>query len=261
VRSLAGCSRPITSTALLEAALAFAASFTAGYLGAAVGLVLGTLRLPAIVLLAGDASAAAGTNIAISAAAAASGGYVHARAKRVDWRIVAWMAPPSVAGAVVGGLYGHVVPTSLLFAGIAAVLAWNGLDLLVSPVRPRERTEPRVWSAAVFGLVIGLVGGAVGVILGTLRMPALLRAVGLTAHRAVGTNLVVGFLLGIAGFAAHALRLEVEWNLLGAGLAGALPGAWFGARATGRFSEQGLRRAIGVALLAIAVVFAIEAAL
>ena len=48
--------------------LAFAASFVAGYLGSAVGLVLGTLRLPAMLVAAGDASAAAGTNIAISAA-------------------------------------------------------------------------------------------------------------------------------------------------------------------------------------------------
>jgi uncharacterized membrane protein YfcA len=171
------------------------------------------------------------------------------------------MAPPSVAGAVLGGLYGHLVPTDLLFAGIAVVLAWNGLDLLFSPIGSRERTEPKVGPAALLGFVIGLVGGAIGVILGTLRMPALLRGVGLSAHRAVGTNLVVGFFLGVAGFAAHALRLEVEWDLLVAGLAGALPGAWLGARATGRFSEVGLRRAIGVALLAIAVLFAIEAAL
>jgi uncharacterized membrane protein YfcA len=225
-----------------------------------VGLVLGTLRLPAVVLLAGDANAAAGTNIAISAAAAASGGYGHARAGRVDWRVVAWMAPTSVAGAVIGGFFGHLVPTDVLFAAIAAVLAWNGFDLIVSPVRPHEKKEPSVAPAALFGFVIGLVGGAVGVILGTLRMPALLRAVGLTAHRAVGTNLVVGFALGVAGFAAHALRLEVEWDLLGAGLAGALPGAWLGARATGRFSERGLRRAIGAALLVIAVAFAVEVA-
>ena len=209
-------------------------------------------------LLAGDANAAAGTNIAISAAAAASGGYAHARAGRVDWRVVAWMAPASVIGAVIGGFFGHHVPTDLLYAGIAAVLAWNGLDLLVSPVRARERAEPRVATAAAFGLVIGLIGGAIGVILGTLRMPALLRAVGLTAHRAVGTNLVVGFLLGVAGFAAHAARLEVEWDLLAAGLAGALPGAWLGAKATGRFSETGLRRAIGAALLVIAVAFALD---
>jgi uncharacterized protein len=171
------------------------------------------------------------------------------------------MAPPSIAGALVGGYFGHLVPTRALLAGIAAVLAWNGLDLLVSPVRAQPREHPRIAPAALFGFAIGLVGGAIGVILGTLRMPALLRAVGLTAHRAVGTNLVVGFLLGVAGFAAHALRLEVEWALLAAGLAGALPGAWLGARATGRFSEEGLRRAIGVALVVIALAFAVEAVL
>jgi uncharacterized membrane protein YfcA len=239
--------------------LTFAASFVAGYLGSAVGLVLGTLRLPAMLLAAGDASAAAGTNIAISAAAAASGGLRHAREGRVDWRVVAWMAPTSVVGAVVGALTGHLLPSRALFAGIAAVLAWNGVDLLVAPFRARPAPAPRLVSAAAFGFVIGIVGGALGVILGTLRMPALLRGVGLDAKRAVGTNLVVGFLLGVAGFAAHAFRLEVEWDLLGAGLAGALPGAWFGARLTGRIPERQLRRAIGAALVLIAAVFAVEA--
>jgi uncharacterized membrane protein YfcA len=214
-----------------------------------------------MLLAAGDASAAAGTNIAISAAAAASGGLRHARAGRVDRRVVAWMAPPSIAGALVGGFTGHLVPTRALLAGIAAVLAWNGLDLLVAPFRARPAAKPRIAPAVVFGFAIGLVGGALGVILGTLRMPALLRSVGLDARRAVGTNLVVGFMLGVAGFAAHALRLEVEWELLGAGLVGALPGAWLGARVTGRISERHLRRAIGAALIAIAAVFAVEALL
>jgi len=225
-----------------------------------VGLVLGTLRLPALLLASGDAASAAGTNIAISAAAAASGGLRHAREGRVERRVVAWMAPPSIAGALVGGFTGHAVPTRALFAGIAAVLAWNGLDLVVAPFRARPKARPSLVPAVVLGFVIGLVGGALGVILGTLRMPALLRAVGLDARRAVGTNLVVGFLLGLAGFAAHALRLEVEWGLLAAGLAGALPGAWLGARVTGRISETHLRRAIGAALLAIALAFAVEAA-
>jgi uncharacterized membrane protein YfcA len=224
-----------------------------------VGLVLGTLRLPALLLAAGNASAAAGTNIAISAAAAATGGLRHAREGRVDWRVVAWMAPPSVVGAVLGALTGHLVPTRLLLGGIAVVLGWNGFDLLVAPVRARPLPAPRLASAAVFGLVIGILGGALDVILGTLRMPALIRGVGLEVQRAVGSNLVVGFFLGVAGFAAHASRLEDEWGLLGAGLAGALPGAWLGARVTGRVSEGQLKRAIGIALLAIAAIFAVEA--
>jgi uncharacterized membrane protein YfcA len=221
--------------------------------------VLGTLRLPAVLVAAGNPAAAAGTNIAISAAAAASGGWRHAREGRVDWRVVAWMAPPSIIGAVVGSLLGASIPERALFAGIAAILAWNGLDLLARPVRARPRAQPRVWPAAAFGAAIGFVGGAIGVILGTLRMPALLGAVGMDAKRAVGTNLVVGFFLGIAGFVAHAAKLEVEWDLLAAGLLGAIPGAWLGAHKTGGLSEETLRRLVGVALIGVGVAFAIEA--
>ena len=245
---------------MVDALLVFGGSFVAGYLGAAVGLVLGTLRLPLLLLVAGSPSAAAGTNIAISAAAACSGAYRHAREGRVDWRVVAWMAPPSVAGAVLGALVGHLVPETALLAAVAAVLVWQGVDLLARPFRERPTERPRLASAAFFGLAIGVVGGALGVILGTLRMPALLRAVGLTARRAVGTNLVVGFVLGVAGFAAHAARLDVEWILLACGLAGALPGGWLGARLTGRVSETTLRRAIGVALLVVAAALTAEVA-
>jgi uncharacterized protein len=82
----------------------------------------------------------------------------------------------------------------------------------------------------------------------------------MTAHRAVGTNLVVGFALGVAAFVSYAAQLDVEWGLLAAGLAGALPGGWVGAQLTALASEELLRRAIGVALLAVGVAFAVETA-
>ena len=239
----------------------FGGSFVAGYLGAAVGLVLGTLRLPLVVLVAGSPASAAGTNIAISAASAATGALSHSRRGSVSWPVVWWMAPPSVAGAVVGALFGDEAPENALVAAIAAVLVWNGLDLLFRPIRGRPRERPRMLPALAFGFLIGLAGGALGVILGTLRMPALLRGVGMPARLAVGTNLVIGFALGLAAFATHALRLDVDWSLLAAGLAGALPGACLGARATAGIAEETLRRAIGVALLAVGLAFAGDAAL
>jgi len=244
-----------------ELALAFTGSFVAGYFGSALGLVLGTLRLPLILVAAGSPLAAAGTNIAISAAAAASGGLRHAREGRVDWRVVAWMAPPSVVGAVAGALLADDVPDRVLYALIAAVLVWSGIDLALRPIAPRPRGRLRLGAAAGHGLVIGAIGGAVGVILGTLRMPALVRSVGLDVRRAAGTNLVVGFLLGVAGFATHATASVIEWDLLTAGLAGALPGAWLGARLTGVASENALRLALGATLVLIGVVFAVQAAL
>jgi uncharacterized protein len=232
----------------------------AGALGSALGLVLGTLRLPLIVVLAGDPASAAGTNVAISAASAGSGSVRHAREGRVDWRVVGWMIPPTAAGAILGALFGDSAPERLLYGLIAAVLLWSGTDLLLRPFRARPRASPRFAAAVASGFGVGLLGGAAGVILGTLRMPALLAVVGMTAHRAVGTNLVVGFVLGVAAFTAYAFQMEVEWGLLAAGVAGALPGGWVGARLTGLASEELLRRAIGVALLAVGLAFAVQVA-
>jgi uncharacterized membrane protein YfcA len=227
-----------------------------------LGLVLGTLRLPLIVLATGSPLTAAGTNIAVSAAAAGAGGLKHAREGRVDWRVVAWTAPPSVVGAIAGALLADDVSEALLYGLIAAVLVWSGVDLALRPISPRQRERLRVAWGGFLAFLVGVLGGAVGVILGTLRMPALVRTVGLDVRRAAGTNLVVGFLLGVAGFATHAVGgAGIDWAVLGAGLAGAIPGGWLGARATGRVPENVLRRALGVVLVLVGVAFAVQAVL
>ena len=225
-----------------------------------LGLVLGTLRLPLIVAVTGSPLSAAGTNIAISAASAGAGALRHLREGRVDWHVVAWTAPPSVVGAVVGALVADDVSERLLYGVIAAVLVWSGIDLALRPIAARPRQRLRVARGGGLAFAIGLLGGAVGVILGTLRMPALIRSVGMDVRRAAGTNLVVGFLLGVAAFAVHAGETGVQWGVLAAGLAGAIPGGWLGAHATGRFSENALRLALGVVLVAVGVAFAVQAA-
>jgi uncharacterized membrane protein YfcA len=171
------------------------------------------------------------------------------------------MAPPSVVGAVVGALLADDVSERALQAAIAAVLVWSGIDLAFRPVQARRRERLRLAPAIAGGFGIGALGGAVGVILGTLRMPTLVRGVGLDLRRAAGTNLVVGFLLGVAGFAAHAGSLGVDWWLLVAGLAGAIPGGWLGAKMTGRVDEQALRIALGVVLVVVGAAFAAQALL
>ena len=225
-----------------------------------LGLVLGTLRLPLIVAITGSPISAAGTNIAISSASAAAGALRHLREGRVDWGVVAWTAPPSIAGAVVGALFVDDVSQSLLYAVIAAVLVWSGIDLAFRPIAARPRERLRVARGGVLAFFIGILGGAVGVILGTLRMPALIRSVGMDVRRAAGTNLVVGFLLGLSAFVVHAEATGVEWGVLAVGLAGAIPGGWLGAKATGRYSENALRLALGALLVVVGVVFAVQAA-
>ena len=226
-----------------------------------LGLVLGTLRLPFIVLASGSPIAAAGTNIAISAAAAGAGALRHAREGRVDWRVVAWIAFPSAAGAVLGAIVAGDVSESLLYGVIAAVLVWSGIDLAFRPIAARPRQRLRLVRGVGFSFGIGVLGGAVGVILGTLRMPTLIRSVGMDVRRAAGTNLAVGFFLGVAGFVTYAAEQGVDWAILAAGLAGSIPGGWLGAHATARVPENTLRIALGVVLVVVGVVFAAQALL
>jgi uncharacterized protein len=143
----------------------------------------------------------------------------------------------------------------VLLAIIGALLLYFGFDLLrtARPDRPAPAREPRdrrldIPAAVITGGVIGLLGGLVGLILGSLRMPALLRYVGETPARAVGTNLAVGVCVGAAGVIGHTPE-GVDWDLLAIGAAASVPGALLGARLTGRLSERQLLRAIGVVLV------------
>jgi uncharacterized membrane protein YfcA len=215
-----------------------------------VGLVLGNIRLPVIVLAASSPAAGAGANIGISAVAALTAAVTHIRAGRIDWRIFAWMAPPSIVGAVAGGLLSSELPGNALLAVIGVTLLVFGVDLLRphAPVSPSTVHEGGRVATVTTGAVIGLLGGFVGLILGALRLPALLRVVGADPFRAIGTNVAVGFCLGVAGVVGH-LTGGVDWTLLAVGAGASVPGALVGARLTGRLDERQLLRAVGGVLL------------
>ena len=81
-----------------------------------------------------------------------------------------------------------LVVTLLIIALIAAVLVWSGADLAVRPIKPQPQRRLRLGRGVGLSFFIGVLGGAVGVILGTLRMPALIRSVGMDVRRAAGTK-------------------------------------------------------------------------
>jgi hypothetical protein len=224
--------------------------FIVAFAGGLLGLVLGNIRLPILLLAGSSPAAVGGANIAVSGLAAAAGSIAHIRARRVDWRLVGWMVPPSVLGAIGGGFAAGHLPANTLRIVIGAALLVFGVDLL----RPRKnstpppRQQPNLRAAVLAGAVIGAIGGLIGLILGTLRLPALIRWVGEEPARAVGTNLVVGIAVGAAGLLGH-LPGGVDWTLLAVAGATSIPGALLGSRYTGRLSAPELLRAIGVILL------------
>jgi uncharacterized protein len=234
--------------------------FLIAAVGGLVGLVLGNMRLPVAVSLASSPAAGAGANIGISAVAAATASYAHIRAGRINWTLFGWIAPPSILGGLVGGYVSGVIPGDALLVLIAAVLLYSAWQLLRRRdgglSRPRAELDRR--AAVLSGLAIGLLGGIVGLILGSLRMPALLRFVGESPARAVGTNTLVGTLVGISGVIGHLGSEAPDWGVLAVGGAASVPGALIGSQLTGRLSEAQLLRAIGYVLIAAAASMVVE---
>src|SRR5215207_8913717 len=101
--------------------------------------------------------AGAGANIGISGAAAFTAAVTHIRAGRINWRLFAWMAPPSMAGAVIGGLISGAIPDTALLLVIGAALLYFGVDLLRRKAQPPKDTDGHaldVRAAVVSGALI-----------------------------------------------------------------------------------------------------------
>jgi uncharacterized membrane protein YfcA len=236
--------------------------FAVALAGGLVGLVLGNIRLPFTLVVAGSAGAATGANLLISAAAAGAAGITHIRAGRVNWRLFAWMLPPSVLFALLGGYVSGVLPRTPLLLIIAAVLVVSGFQMLGwQPIPERANIDgpgPVIYAAGI-GAVVGFLGGVVGLILGSLRVPALIRLVGELPSRVTGTNLAVGFWVGIAGAVGHLPSEPPDWEVAGVGIAASVPGAILGARLTGRLTESQLLRAIAVIVIVAGLATGVQA--
>jgi uncharacterized membrane protein YfcA len=227
-------------------------SFAVALAGGVAGLVLGNLRLPLVLQFSSSASAGAGANVAISAASALTSSVAHWRAGRIDWRLFWLMAPPSLAGGILGGLISGLLPQRLLLALIAVVVLYGALEISrrVGETQPSRRAAVAGGRgvAVAIAFAVGILGGLVGLILGTLRLPAMVRWLGTSPKGAVGTNAATGVVVGVGGLIGH-LAGGVDWSLLGAGCLGAVPGAYLGAQLTGRLDDRVLLRTISAILV------------
>ena len=238
--------------------------FATGFLGGMMGLALGRPRLLLVYWAAENPLAAAGTNILIGSLVAAAGAWRHLREGRVDFTIVAFMGIPTMAGAFLGGFYAGLAPRAVLLVIVGAMSMWYGFKLLRNGGKDRPQDRSAAPAGAVkpsqsrrlkemgFGFAIGLFGGVVGLLLGQLRLPAMIQGLGLDPRMAAGTNLAIGFLAGMLGFLGHMLHLEVDWAVFAAIAPAAMAGAYLGARQTGKMSPRTLKRLMGVVMVVVA---------
>ena len=265
---------------LWKALLLTVVSFLVGILGGFVGLALGTIRLPAMLLLGMPAPIAGGTNILVSGLACISGSVRHLREGRVNMRIVLVMGVPAFMGAFIGGFLADDAPKGLLILLAGLLVFWQGVEFLIMARERRSEegtdtnllggelsgsegtfTPGRMSAEAGIGLGVGLLGGAVGLILGSIRLPALIRILRVDPRIAAGTNLFIGMLIGAFGWVGHVLEGEVDYALLVMMGAAAMIGSYYGAKLTGRVRLVNLILAMGLVLLVVGIFLTVRGAI
>ena len=235
-----------------------------GFVGGLLGLVLGVLRFP-LILSTGVASTAmvAGTNIGVSTLGATTAAFRHFRQNNVHLRIFLIMALTGAAGAFIGSMLTKQVPSTILFVIIGLIVSYEAYSLIASSRKSGQSTEGTKYNLAIesaIGFGVGLLGGMVGLVLGSIRMPAMIGVLKMEPKIAIGTNLAASSIMGTAGLAGHVINGNVDFLVLGVMGSTAMIGGYIGAKYTNRFSPRTLKQLIGMVLIIVAVLMFLKAA-
>src|SRR5271169_5182985 len=254
----------IHSVDLLYSISGFSVSLLVGMTGVGGG----SLMTPLLILLFGiDPATAVGTDLLYAAATKCAGTLVHGFNRSIDWQIVGRLAAGSVPMTALTllalshfGIYSqaaHGVITGVLsgaLAATAAVLIFRKKILAfyaahVGELAPRRTAILTVLVGAILGLLVSIssVGaGALGVTAIILLYPRLPMA------RLVGTDIAHAVPLTLVAGIGHWVLGSIDWHLLGALLAGSLPGIVIGSYVSVRVPESVLRFTLATTLLLVA---------
>lgn len=235
-----------------------------GFVVGLTGMGGGALMTPVLVLLFGvDPSTAVGSDLVASLVMKPVGGGVHLRRGTVNLRLVGWLVVGSVPSAFASVWVlrqladpGRIDDLVKVAIGVALLLASGALAAkgAFSGRRREHAGEPlhihpaRTLAIGVFGgVMVGLTSVGSGSLMITLLLilyPAI------TARALVGTDLVQAIPLVGAAALGHALFGDVQLDLTGAVLVGALPGVYAGARISSRAPDHVIRPVLAVVLVA-----------
>jgi uncharacterized membrane protein YfcA len=237
--------------------------FAIGFVGGMVGLVLGVVRFPLILSAEISASMAAGTNLSVSTLAASAAAIKHLRQNNMHLRVFVIMAATGAAGAFIGSLLTRHLPVAALLSVIGVIVSYEAHVLIKSSRKQdSDALSGKCASSLIEGLIgfgIGFLGGLVGLVLGSIRLPAMISVLKMDPKVAVGTNLAAASVMGAAGLAGHLLNNDVDYLVLAAMGPAAMAGGYIGARYTNRFNARTLKMLIGIVLILVAIMMFLRA--
>lgn len=245
------------------------AGFWVGLVVGLTGVGGGSLMTPLLIFFFGvKPHLAVGTDLLFAAFTKLGGTVRLARARLVDWRIVASLSAGSLPAALltlyllhrIGPAHPEVQRLMTGTLGVALLLtaaatlykAVRGRALPATLARGQETiaARPRHWSlplalGALVGTLVTLTSvgaGAIGVSVLLIIYPLL------PLPRIVAADIAYAVPLTLVAGLGHASLGSVDWDLLVRLLAGSLPGIWLGGHLMHRISERVVRSVLSVLL-------------
>jgi uncharacterized protein len=246
------------------------AGLLVGFVVGLTGMGGGALMTPVLVIFFGvQPLAAVSSDLVASLVMKPIGGAVHARRGTVHLKLVTWLCigsvPAAFAGVLLlralGGNDEDLQHTVKMCLGAALLLAAAGIVLkALLSVRAGPGAAPQDGGIVVrpvptllVGVVGGLVVGMTSVGSGSLIIVALLFLYPrLSASQVVGTDLVQAVPLVASAAVGHMVFGDFRLDLTLGVLLGAVPGVYLGALVSSRASQNIIRRALVVVLVASA---------
>jgi uncharacterized membrane protein YfcA len=242
----------------LEVVVAVAVGLGAGVLSGLFGVGGGIVMTPGIQTLVGTTPIVSlATPLPVIFPTAIAGALRYRSAGELDMRAARWLAAIGIPSAIAGALATEIVPTDLLLAVTAALMAWQAVGLIrgtaVGGAGRPERATPARFAAT--GLAAGFVSGLLGIGGGLVMVPLMARWMGMPLKRALGTSLAAIVGMVVPGTIVHAALGNVAWNVAAALAVGAVPGARLGAHIALGTRERTLRVLVGSFLLVVAAIY------
>jgi uncharacterized membrane protein YfcA len=189
-----------------EAAVFLLLGLVVGLLAGLLGVGGGLVIVPALLwLFQGKGFAAdllvhlaVGTSLATIIITSLSSIHAHHKRKAVEWRLVKWMFPGIVAGALVGAALAGLFSAFWLQRVFACFAILVGIQMALG-VQPGAREyQPGRTGLVSAGSVIGMVSSIVGIGGGSMTVPYL-HMQGVNLRHAVATSSACGLPIALAG--------------------------------------------------------------
>lgn len=256
-----------------------------GILAGITGLPLGALRLPVVYAIVPTPHIAAGTNLGIDTLTATTASHRYWKEGLVNISVIIFMGGFSCIGAFLGGYSSKYVSYKWLLTFIGLVYFCVGLDMLrgvsnrkSSACQSHEeepgegdpvtrgaqrnctaRTKGKSEAlAALSGFVLGFIGGMAGLLMGSLRVPTMIKAMGMAPATAAGTNMIISSFTAVSGFGGHLVHRNIDLSVLIVMGVASMIGSYVGAKLGVTLSPSTTRKLIGTAIILMAVVLFIN---